>query len=499
MAFLWWTAWLALSGCGRFGFDATTGGGDDAQPGAVTLRYPIDTAYGIRNVTPISLVPEFTGAPTFTTVLPLPAGVSIDATTGVITGVPQTSLDKTVILVRATGATGTASAKVTLVYSAGYAVDVTSDGEDDDLGNDLTCFSSVAGGCSLRAAMQTANAHATELQVITVGPGVFSVIAAMPVIDADIVIVGVGPKATTVRSQPALAGFGLFKLGAPRRFTLVRAGFANFGMRDGAVVAQFAGTMAVDECLFENNQSAGSGGVFFITSGAKASIRRSTFLKNESFGGCCGGWGGVVDGEGAMTSITISQSYASGNRSNWGSFAHITDGTQLWLENSTLYGNRATTAGTLASPGGAYTLVNDTIVYNTNTNPTPESAGLYLYSDPAHYTVQSSIVAFNTDITGSENNCNRRVPTVSLTSLGGNVMSDAAGNCASYFIEPGDQLGLDPELVAGGPGANGGPTDTLPPRPTSPVLDVGSACPSEDQRGEPRDPAICDSGAVELP
>jgi CSLREA domain-containing protein len=495
--FLRWVACLTLCGCGRLGFDSVGSLGDDTGSGVAMLSYPVDTAYGIRTVAPLSLVPWFTGKPTFDAVTPLPLGVTLDAMTGVIGGTPQVDIDDTFV-VRATSSLGIATAKVTLLYAGGYRVDVTVDGPDDNA-NDETCFSTQAGGCSLRAAVQTANAHPAVRHVIELGAATYQVNSAMNDIVSDIVIVGAGDQSTTVRSQPAQGGYGLFALAVARTLTLARSSFTDFGMRNGAVVNQTKGLLNVDGCTFKNNHSAGSGGVFFVAGGGVARITRSTFTKNESFGGCCSGWGGVIDGEEGSTSISVTQSLAIENQSAWGSFAHITDGTKLLLENSTLYGNIATIAGTLASPGGEYTLRNDTIVGNTNTNTTPESAGLFLFSDPAHYTVQSSIIAFNHDITGAENNCNRRLQTLTLTSNGGNVISDGAGNCGMYFTASADRLMTDPGLVTGPPTANGGVTDTIMPASSSTVLGAGSNCPAVDQRGWPRDLAVCDVGAVEMP
>jgi len=142
----------------------------------------------------------------------------------------------------------------------------------------------------------------------------------------------------------------------------------DFGGMQGGALGITAGELDVDRCAFTNNASPTSGGVLFINGGANATLSRSTFTGNSSDGGAGGGWGGVIDGEGANTTIVVTRSTATGNTTAWGSFSHITTGTTLRLENSTLYGNTATTAGTLATPGGVYTLVNDTIVGNTNTN-----------------------------------------------------------------------------------------------------------------------------------
>jgi hypothetical protein len=318
------------------------------------------------------------------------------------------------------------------------------------------------------------------------------------VISNDIVIAGRGPAATEVRASAA--DFGMLWVDATHHLSLRGATFKDFGMADGAVVAVFGGALAVDDAAFTNNTSAGAGGVFFVKGGSSVLIERATFTQNSSFGGCCGGWGGVIDGEGAGTSITVRKSTATGNTAAWGSFAHITSGTTLRLENSTLYKNVATTAGTLASPGGEYVLLNNTIVYNRNTNA--DSAGIYLHSPPAAYSVANTIVAFNTDSSGNQNNCNHQVADTKLTSLGGNIVSDGAGNCAMDFVGPNDRLATDPGLDSRGLARNGGPTSTVLLGPASTAIDGGrsATCLGEDQRGvaRPGEPGKCDVGAVEV-
>ena len=49
------------------------------------------------------------------------------------------------------------------------------------------------------------------------------------------------------------------------------------------------------------------------------------------------------------------------------------------------------------------------------------------------------------------------------------------------------------------PADNGGPTFTMLPDAQSPVLAAGADCETFDQREQPRNTAVCDLGAVEIP
>jgi hypothetical protein len=265
-----------------------------------------------------------------------------------------------------------------------------------------------------------------------------------------------------------------------------------------------AGLLYVDECDFRNNDSAGSGGVLFINGGAMAGFEHSTFEDNTSFGGCCGGWGGVIDGEGPGTTISVKTSTAVGNSTGWGAFAHVTTGTMMTIENSTLTHNTSAISGTLASPGGTYVLTNDTIAFNNNTNTTPNdsdlaSGGIYLYDTPAGYTLSNVILAANTLFDGSERSCSHRVANTTVSSMGGNIITDDAYNCGVDF-KPTDRLRTNPGIEAD-PADHGGFTPTILLLPGSPSIDTGlnAGCPVTDQRGltRPIGPA-CDVGAVEM-
>lgn len=502
----WGLPLLVLLGCGRLGFDeraGTDGGDGGANASAVTFDYPTHNLEAVLGASVVDLQPTISGTVTRFTVTPaLPAGLQLDAQTGVISGTPTASLDNGTVTVTAVGPMNAVSVVLVVTTLPGYITDTNGDGADDNGGTDATCLSTASGGCTLRAAFQTVNRR-TGKQLILLGAQSFTLGSALEAVANDIELAGAGATVTRLHPPSAHPGYGLFTIAAAHHLWVKDLAADDFGNVNGAVFNVTAGSLSVDHASFTNNASAGSGGVLFISSGATAELADSTFTSNQSFGG--NGWGGVIDGENTNTQIRVSRCYATGNSTPWGSFAHITSGTTLLLENSTLYNNTSTISGTLATPGGVYTLINDTIVGNKNTNTTPDSgtaasAGIYLYSSPCHYTVVNTIIAANTDYMGIERNCNIRDVTTSITSQGGNILSDNGRNCASYFNAAGDRLLSDPGVDAAGPGGHGGPTQTLLLAQDSIARDTANSakCPPTDQRGLPRS-APCDVGAVEMP
>ncbi len=487
---------MAVVGCGRIGYDPAI----DAGAGAGELRYPTDDVAAVVNATVIDLRPVASppGA-TFTIAPALPLGVVLDADSGAILGVPTAAADAMFTVTARAAAGVTAEFELRLTALPGWIVDVTGDQPDDDGGADTTCLASAAGGCTLRAAFQTANQR-TLRQLILVPAGAYAIGASLGVVTNDVVIAGAGATATIVRAATFRPGFRAYGVTSAHTLALRGTTYRDFGNADGAVVHATAGRVEIDDCHFAANASAGSGGVLFASDGAVVVARDSLFIDNESFGGCCSGWGGVIDGEGPGTTIDVEGCTATGNTSAWGSFAHITSGTNLRLINSTLARNVATIAGALASPGGHYLIVNSTIVANTNTRD--DAAGLYVHASPARYQLVNTIVAGNTDASGAEHDCRKNDPATVVTSLGGNLIGDAAGNCAASFDQPSDRLSTDPLLEPGAPSDHGGPTPTLLLQAGSPAhaAGVSAQCPPRDQRGRPRPPgAACDLGATETP
>jgi hypothetical protein len=256
------------------------------------------------------------------------------------------------------------------------------------------------------------------------------------------------------------------------------------------------GKLEAFNVAFENNTAGlNSGGVVCVSNGAEAFFENVTFTGNLALNG--NGFGGVINGAGAGTRITVKRSVASGNKAIWGSFAHLELGSVLLLENSTLYNNSASTAGALASPGGHYTLRNTTIVGNRSESSA--SGGIFLYNEDAEYTLINSLVAANTDKNGNQNNCSRQnITNGTLISMGGNVFGDSAGDCNNGFRSASDLLNAELKLDPTGLADNGGPTQTVAIQPGSAAQDRGQSCPPVDQRGVARSGAKCDAGAFEL-
>ena len=237
-------------------------------------------------------------------------------------------------------------------------------------------------------------------------------------------------------------------LEAPAKIRLEQLTISDFGPSDGGVARVRRGMFEAHEVEFRNNVTATSGAVLDIAEGAEASFTNVTFANNDASVVVDGnGWGGVINAGGANTRVTVDKSTASGNRAMWGSFAHVHDGATLSMSNSTLHHNTVKVAGTLATPSGSFELTNVTIAYNRNENgDSPRSAapaGIYIDGVPGGYKMANSIVAFNTDVSGAQNNCGNKGAADHLDSLGGNLFSDGAGNCASSFTQDGDGLSID--------------------------------------------------------
>lgn len=485
----WLIGLLLLGGCGRYDFEGTPIE-EDKPP---TLSYP-GAAHAIMDKTELVVAPEHTGKDLVFSVSPaLPAGLHLDEVTGKILGVASASVDHKGYVVTASNALGSADALIYLTVLTGETADVFADGVDEDEGMDKVCMSNIAGGCSLRAAFDTANHLPGEKKLVLLPPGTYRLDKSMSGLKTKLVIAGAGAGRTIIEAVNSDDGTMFAAVdnvnNSLRVENVTLRGFS--GGDGGALTASGKGALDVFGVSFENNKSV-KGGAINAFGGAVVTVEASSFTDNLARG--TPAWGGVLNASGAGTSVTVRRSTATRNQAAWGSFSHVELDAELTLESSTLYDNHATEAGALASPSGRHTVRDSTIAGNTVKNAT--SAGIYLDTASASFTLTNNLIAGNSVDGGAASNCFRKTGGGEVKSFGGNAFSDGAGNCGGLLSSK-DLMNAEVKLDPAGLANHGGMTKTLAILPGSAAIDLANGCAKEDQRGVARGEP-CDAGAFEL-
>jgi predicted outer membrane repeat protein len=481
-------------GCGRMDFDERAG----AQAPELKLAYPRPGTYhALLNETLLQIAPMAEGVKAFAVSPPLPTGLSFDEGTGEITGIAIEAKDRTRYEVTGTGADDGRSVSAAFYLTAlpGWKVTATSDWADDNNGGG-TCYATMAGGCTLRAAVQTASEAARQsggkrmilLQTNTYEAGFINGI------EGELVIAGAGVQATLLRKADPLFEHQLMHIPSGRAVRLENLSIQQFGPDSGGVARVEGGRLEVFHAELSQNSAIGTGGAIYVDSGGQALLENVTFQGNKAV--MNNGKGGVLGASGAGSRITVVKSTAVENEAKLGSFAWIDSGATVELINSTITGNVATESSAVRVDGGSLVVKSSTIFANTTTGT--GSAGFDLGMVDAKVTLANTIVAANTDAVGAQRNCATLTSNASaLISLGGNLFSNDADGCkdlvASRPHELNATLDLDTEARD-----NGGFTRTVKIGKTSAAIDRGvGECPAEDQRGVLRELGACDVGAYE--
>ena len=227
---------------------------------------------------------------------------------------------------------------------------------------------------------------------------------------------------------------------------------------------------------FTGNSANASGGAIFRVGyyDEPANIDRCTFDGNgvNMTNGIAGGIY-LEDVTITMSATTISHNTANYGAGLWAGEMSIAN-----LTNVTIADNTANMGGGVwfASPMSG-TFLNVTIADNVCT-------GLF---SGASVTLQNCLIAGNTvgSMCGEgESQCDTLHP-----GAGANMQTTGTPDCTSSVLV------ADPEL--GALESNGGPTFTMAPAAGSPAIGKGTACPAEDQRGQPRK-SPCTLGAYEV-
>lgn len=343
-----------------------------------------------------------------------------------------------------------------------FVVDSTLDEVDDNIGDDI-CHT-VTGFCTLRAAIQEANANNFSGDTINLPAGTYILgiagdsedLSATGDLDIDHVslhIVGAGSTNTIVDAADLDNVMNV--LGGEVNITGltfqngVSGIYANGGdvnltqsviKNNSDVGLMLFAEGSIVESTIQNNGKAG----IFITPAASVTIEKSSVLNNFDSNG-----GGIS----VMGSLNMQYSTVSGNTA-------FTNG-----------------GGVYANVASNVSISNSTIANNTATN------GSGIYNNNATLFEITSVLIDNDDCAGN-----------ALSVLHYNL--DSGSSCVSTNVN-GNLYNLDPLL--GALQDNGGYTHTYALLAGSPAIDSGPACASTtDQRGAtaPQN-SLCDLGAYE--
>ena len=228
------------------------------------------------------------------------------------------------------------------------------------------------------------------------------------------------------------------------------------------------------------------------------------------------GGGGIEAGNDAV-SIVINRSTITGNTATFG--AGVATAGSLTVRNSTISGNTAS-----VGDGGGLRTFNDpiTLINSTVTGNHASTGGGGLWSTQSNVVLVYSTVTGNTAATGANVQAGGTISSfgsvvASPLGVGANCSGTTSSNgynlsddTSCGFTGTGDRQGAANNPLLGALTANGGPTKTMLPGATSPLLDAlplgvcqsdGAAGIVVDQRSLARpSPAggACDIGAVEV-
>jgi len=382
----------------------------------------------------------------------------------------------------------------TIAHAAGpFNVNSTADTGDVSPGNGVCA--TVESVCTLRAAIQEANAFAGNDTITFAGNYTITLGSQLPAVTTAIIINGNGVANTIIQANAAFntATYRVFEVTATGNLTLnnltVQNGRCNGScatdLNDGGGILN-VGALTITNSKVSNNSAISpgiGGGIFSAGVGSTLTIVNSIFsgasLVTSSDAG-----GAIFNGGGTTT---ISNSTFSVNRTgNAGGAIYNSSASPLIITNSTFSGNTSN-----GNRGGA--IYNSATLTITNSTFSGNSAGIA----GGGISNSGTVTLYNTIISNSilGGNCDGTIIN------GGNNIDD--GSTCGWGSVSGSKSSTNPLL--GTLADNGGPTQTFGLLLGSPAVDTGNdticaAAPASnlDQRGFSRlRGAHCDIGAYE--
>lgn len=356
------------------------------------------------------------------------------------------------------------------------------------------------GGCTLRAAVQTAN-NVSDGDVIVIGDGATAVLDGASVgsgedaaltgdldVTGDLIVRGAGASKSTI-SATAAFNSGMFQVHG-NTLTLMGLTLKNASKAAGAGIVWInnggkvilkdsvlressttgdggavhdEGTLTVEHCHFLNNEADGNGGAIAVVNNGLAFVNRSSFIGNMAASG-----GAIFNamGHAEVANSTFHHNIGGGG----GALGNVSS---LVVRNCTIFQNEATTGGGIRSggPSGVASVMNSLVVGNTGSVGGPDLHGNF-------YAFQYNLVSSKADATFALLDGEVSEPWVGPSPI--SAPSLVTDSLVSFF-----------PLPRGSSGAIGGSEQTFE-RP------YGLACDEIDIRGVIRpDGVVCDLGAYE--
>ncbi|MEW5988914.1 MAG: choice-of-anchor Q domain-containing protein, partial [Chloroflexota bacterium] len=364
-------------------------------------------------------------------------------------------------------------------------VDSTADGVDTNPGDGL-CLT-VAGTCTLRAAVQEANATpGNERREIVLPAGLYTLTRTGSGEDAaatgdlditgNVTILGMEGTRETERAFPS-------SLSSSSSLSVT---IDASTMNDRVFHVLAGGRLSLSLVAVSGGRADNGGGVY---NSGTLTVTQSTLSGNTSTATLLAGGGAVYNsGQLVVRSSTLS-SNVSGDRG--GGLYNTGSSPTATIENSTISGNSAGHAGAIFGDTGSITVYDSTVTENLASR---DGGGLYELN--ASMTLRNTVWAGNVALSHGDD-CWGGMSSAGYNLLGTNEYCAFASSIGDDVGTPGNEI--DPLL---GPlQNNGGPTWTHALLPYSWAIDRGHPgyCPTTDQRGVARPQgAGCDKGAFEL-
>jgi hypothetical protein len=409
-----------------------------------------------------------------------------------------------------------------------YTVNTTSDsGHDIDPGNGRCETVAATRQCTLRGAIEEANARAgiddIDFKIPTTDPrynpqtGQYSILlgASLPAITSSTNISGLGVKRLTINMNPFNVGriFDVNTSGTVNITNLtIDRGVTPLNESGAGIRNQSTGTVTVTNCVLSRNRS-DRGGAIYNSAAGTVIVTSSTFQANLATRPASGTGGAIYNGG----TLTVVNSIFEENNSAWSGGGIFNSNGLVTVTASTFRGNGTLQfGGAIGSLGGNVSVTNSTFYANvahghdantiyglggaigneegtvhlTNSTLTANFSALggggVSNGIDGHVSIKSSLIAQNYDGHGAN-------PDVAGTfsSQGFNLIGKTDGS--SGFIAATDRKGtiaapLNPGFDPKGLRSNGGPTQTVALTANSAAVDRGSSAAltgmlTTDQRG----------------